>query len=107
MTYHEIASMIKSAGIPHTYYQFKHPQNPPFICFYYPQTSNFQADGVTYQKKELLRIELYTDKKDFKLEKKLEGVLETNGIPWQVDEAYIASEKMFMRTYESEVVING
>lgn len=106
MTYKEIAKLIKSMGIPYTYYQFNHAQNPPFICFYYPEDRNFAADSKVYKKGELLRIELYTELKDFDLELQLENLLDDAELVYSKTQDYISSEKMFMQTYEMEVLIN-
>ena len=107
MTHSQIATMISSVGIPYAYYQFPDDtgQQPPFICFFYPNNNDFLADDTNYQKIEHLVIELYTDNKDFGLEASVEAVLNLNGLVYSRDEEYLDSERMFEVVYEMDVVI--
>lgn len=109
MTYEEIASMIRSIGVPYTYYQFNEGTGiaPPFICFYYESSNDLIADNVNYAKVENLIIELYTKEKDFALETLVGATLNAHEISYQRYESYIDSEKLYMNTFESEVYING
>lgn len=109
MTYKEIATMVGSIGLPYAYYQFTEAtaKAPPFICFYFPGDNDFKADNSNYATIRPLTIELYTDNKDFDLEATVEATLKANGLVFSRDEAYIDSEKMYMITYQTEVVING
>lgn len=115
MTYLDFASIIKgieiSEGvyIPVAYYQFTKDtaKEPPFICYYYTGSNDVMADNKNYQRVRPVVVELYTDNKDFDLEKKVEDKLIENEIPFSKTEAYISSEKMYQITYYMEVVING
>lgn len=109
MTTQEVSSLIASIGIPYAYYQFDEDtaRPTPFICFYYPEEVEFIADNINYIKLMVLRIELYTDEKDFTLENRIESLLIENELPFTHYESYIDSEKMLMQTYETEVYING
>lgn len=101
--------MIASIGLPYAYYQFPDNtgQEPPFICFYFPDNDDFIADNINYTKIEALRIELYTDDKDFTLEAEVEGALKEAGLVYSRSETPIDSERMYLVTYETEVLING
>ena len=109
MTYQGIAQMIETVGIPYAYYQFPENsgQEPPFICFYYPNNNDFVADGENYVKVVQLVIELYTDNKDFSLEASLEVVLAEHDLVFTREETYIDSERMYLETYYTEVIINA
>lgn len=109
MTYEEIATMVSSIGVPYAYYQFTEDtaKPPPFVCFYYPGDNDFKADDSNYATIRPLTIELYTDNKDFTLEATAETILTANGLPFSREETYIDTEKMYMITYQTEVVING
>lgn len=109
MTYKEIKTMISEIGVPFAYYQFTEDtaQPTPFVCFYFPGDNDFKADDSNYAIVRPLTIELYTDNKDFTLEATVESVLSAHGLPYSRSEAYIGTEKMFMTTYQTEVVING
>lgn len=109
MTYKEISQMIAEVGVPYAYYQFPEGtgQEPPFICFYYPNNNDFVADGENYVKVVQLVIELYTDNKDFSLEATLEAVLAEHDLVFTREETYIDSERMYLETYYTEVIINA
>ena len=107
MTYKEIATMVESTGLPYAYYQFPNgtDQACPFICFFLDSSNDFAADNINYQKIRRLNIELYTDNKDFTLEQTVETVLNSNGLVYYREETYLDSERMYMVSYETEIVI--
>ena len=107
MTYKEIATMVESIGLPYAYYQFPNgtDQACPFICFFLDSSNDFAADNINYQKIRRLNIELYTDNKDFTLEQTVETVLNSNGLVYYREETYLDSERMYMVSYETEIVI--
>lgn len=107
MTFTEVATMIHSIGVPYAYYQFPEgtDQACPFICFYFDSSSDFSADNRNYQKIRPLSIELYTDNKDFTLEKTVEDVLSVNGFVYTREESYIDSERMYLVVFETSVAI--
>lgn len=101
MTYPEIAAMVDSVGVPCAYYEFPDGtgQEPPFICFYFPESADFYADDTAYMPAAKLIVELYTDNKDFTLEATLERVLTEKGLAWKREETYLDSERMFLQAY--------
>lgn len=107
MTFQEVATMVRSIGLPFSYYQFNDDTavDPPFIVFYYPENIDLKADGTNYQKIESLIIELYTDNKDFEQEAAVESVLKANGLTWSRVETYIDSEKMYLVTFNTSILI--
>lgn len=107
MTYKEVKTLLSSAGIPVVYYQWpegKAPE-PPYLVFYYPGDNDFKADDSNYSKVRELTVELYTDQKDFALEETVESIL--SPLVYSRNEAYLDTERMFMVSYETEVLING
>ena len=109
MTTQEISKMIADIGVPYTYYQFSKDtaKPPPFICFYYPNSADLMADNINYAKINALTIELYTDSKDFELEKQVEDVLAAHELPYTREETYIDTERMYMAIYYTEVLIDN
>lgn len=107
MTYKEIATMVESIGLPYAYYQFPDgtDQACPFICFFLDSSNDFAADNTNYQKIRRLNIELYTDNKDFTLEQTVEDTLSGSGLVYYREETYLDSERMYMVSYETEIVI--
>lgn len=109
MTQQEVYQMAKEMGFPAAYHHFEEGQSPdpPFIVYLHPESNNFAADGIVYQKIHELNIELYTDKKMPEAESKVEDVLEKYGIFYEKTETYLDTEKMYEVIYEMEVLING
>lgn len=107
MTYKEVKTLLSSAGIPVVYYQWPEGQapEPPYLVFYYPGDNDFKADDSNYSKIRELTVELYTDQKDFALEETVESIL--SPLVYSRNEAYLDTERMFMVSYETEVLING
>lgn len=107
MTYKQVAEMVSSIGVPYAYYQF--PNNtgiaPPFLCFYFNSSNDFAADNTNYQRIRQLSLELYTDNKDFTLEQTVENILNQNGLVYSREETYLDSEKMYMVTFMTEIII--
>lgn len=101
--------MIDETGLPNAYYQFtrKTAQEPPFICFYFPDDDDFLADDENYVGIMELRIELYTNNKDFKLEKKVAKVLKAHELVYTKSETYIESERMYEVIFETEVILDA
>lgn len=117
MTYKEVYQAISSVTVststtdtvPVAYFQFPEDNAPPppFITYYYSSDNDFKADDTNYTLIRDLNIELYTDNKDFTLEKAVEDALTSNGLVYSKSEDYIESEKLYMITFETEVIING
>lgn len=107
MTTQEVAAIVAQVGIPYAYYQFTKDTAvaPPFICFFYPYDNDVKADNSNYQAINHLVIELYTDQKDFALEKTVENVLRSHEMVWSKEEEYLDSERMHEVVYEMDVVI--
>ena len=107
MTYKQVAEMVGSIGVPYAYYQF--PNNtdiaPPFVCFYFDSSNDFAADNVNYQRIRPLTLELYTENKDFTIEQTVENVLNQNGLVYSREETYLDSERMYMVTFMTEIII--
>lgn len=109
MTDLEVKNMLEETGFPVSYHHFEEGEVPalPYLIYLYPGTNDFSADGVVYQGINQLDIELYTDKKDVKTEKRVEAVLKKHGFFYKKTEGYIETEKMYEVLYEMEVLING
>ena len=107
MTIEELAAMLQKMGIPFAYNHFAEGESPepPFICYLLPGSDNFAADGMAYFKISEVRIELYTDRKDLAVERKVEDVLDGQEIFYDKTEVWIQSEKLYEVLYSFEVPI--
>jgi len=101
----EIEKMLERMNIPFRYFLFEEKEavEPPFLVWYLPESNNFFADGIVYEKIARLNLELYTDQKDFELEERLESLLETESMAWNKTEAFLDEEQLYEVLYEMEV----
>lgn len=100
-----IVEILKITGIPFAYDHFAEGESPkpPFICYLYPGSNNFAADGRVYFKVNEVQVELYTDVKDPQTEKKLEDAFDEAGIFYNKTETWIESEKLYEVLYIFEM----
>ena len=101
MTKEVVEGILDEVGIGYAYHHFEPEEAivPPFICWLVPGCDNFAADGKVFFSADEVHIELYTDRKDFELEKRVEGVLDGRGIYWEKTEEYIESEDLYEVLY--------
>jgi hypothetical protein len=105
MTIEQIAAMLQETGIPFAYDHFAEGESPepPFICYLLPGSDNFAADGKVYFKINEVRIELYTDKKDVSVEKRVEDALDDRGIFYNKSEVWISEERLYEVLYSFDM----
>ena len=103
----ELLQILSETQIPFAYHHFAEGESPepPFICYLFPGSNNFSANGKVYYKINEVHIELYTDLKDLAVEQQLEEVLDEHGIFYNKSETWIESEKLYevLYTFEMEV----
>ena len=89
-----IVEILKITGIPFAYDHFAEGESPkpPFICYLYPGSNNFAADGRVYFKVN-----------DPQTEKKLEDAFDEAGIFYNKTETWIESEKLYEVLYIFEM----
>jgi hypothetical protein len=100
----KIIQILEELELPYAYDHFAEGEgpDPPFLCFRCPNSDNFAADGTVYFPITEIDIELYTDKKNPEIEKKLEGLLIGSGIFFEKTETWIESEKLYEVLYSFE-----
>lgn len=108
MTREQIDTLIAGLDLPYAYFQFDEgtDQAPPYILFFFSENTDVHADNSNYVDKEQLNIELYTNFRDFDLEKTIEDYLKLNGFSFYKEYSFIDSEKLWQVAYEMEVIIN-
>lgn len=112
MTYQEVATMVSGIGLDYCYYQFElGPTDPPpklpYVCFFYERNNDLEADNSNYQTIVGLVVELYSETKDFDHEASVESALTGAGLVYNKLSSYIESERMYLTTYTTEVLINN
>ena len=100
-----IVELLTALGIPFAYDHFAEGEcpEPPFICYLFPGSDNFGADGKVYYKINNVNIELYTDKKEPSVEQELEDALDAASIFYDKTEVWIDSEKLYEVLYQFEM----
>lgn len=99
----EIDELLKSTGLPVTYYAWPEKAAPPlpYICYLVAYSNNFSADGSVYLPINHIQIELYTRLKEPMTEGKVEQAL--SSLFWEKTETYIDTEGCYQILYEIEV----
>ena len=97
----ELVKMIRETGLPFAYDHFAEGESPepPFVCYLLPGSDNFSADGKVYHKGTSVHMEVYTDKKDPELEKRVEDVLDAHEVFYNKSETWISSERLYEVLY--------
>ena len=105
MKYDELIILLDEMKISYAYDHFSEGESPdpPFICFLLPDSDNFSADGVVYQKMDHVRVELYTDNKDPQTEENVETVLDEHGLFYNKSEVWIETEKLYEVMFSFEI----
>lgn len=101
----ELLLVLKETSIPFAYDHFAEGESPapPFVCYLLPESDNFAADGKAYFKKNVVHIELYTDRKDLESESAVEMALDAHGVFYNKAEVWIESEKLYEVLYSFEM----
>lgn len=102
MTLSELNNSLKKLGFPVSYSHFAEGHTPkcPYIVLRGMGTDNFSADGIVYHEIEDVDIELYCEKKDPIVEKRISDFLTKNKIYYEKKETNIESENMIQIIYE-------
>ncbi|MBQ9662750.1 MAG: hypothetical protein IJV40_06325 [Oscillospiraceae bacterium] len=105
MTHNELMAMLAGAEIPVAYDHYAEGESPdpPFICFRYPATNHFSADGKAYYLIAQVDVEMYTDLKNPELEARVEDILDAHGIFYDKTEVWIESERLYEVLYTFEI----
>ena len=101
-----ITDMLKELHIPFAYHHFAEGESPdpPFIIYLCPGSDNMYADDTTYFAITDVDIELYTDKKDIRIEKKVEDALNRHGFPYSRMETYIPTERLYEVVFSTQLL---
>lgn len=99
----DIKKILDKSGYPAAYRFFKTKKEPPYICYFIPDSRNINADDINYKGIKHLFIELYTADKNETAENIVENILNENEICFNKIETYIETEKIYMILYDTEV----
>lgn len=99
-----LIGILEELGLPFAYDHFAEGEapEPPFVCYLLPGSRNFAADGQVYHKINEVRLEIYTDRKNLRLEARVEDVLDGHGVFYNKSEVWIESERLYEVLYSFE-----
>ncbi|MDE5620346.1 MAG: hypothetical protein K2I80_07475 [Ruminococcus sp.] len=103
MQLNEIYEKLCTLGIPVAYLQFSKPQKLPFIAYLEAGTEIQGADNYNLYRRIEIRIELYSEKKNPDLERKIENLFRDTEIEKDGD-VYLKEENMFMTVFSFETI---
>lgn len=103
MSLEEIYEKLCTMGIPVAYLQFSKPQKLPFIAYLEAGTEIQGADNYNLFRRTTIRIELYFEKKNPELERKIESLFRSVEITKDGD-IYLENESMFMTLFSFETI---
>lgn len=96
----QLYKLLKGLELPVAYDHFiGDEQTPPFILYRNIDSQTFKADDMTYLRANAYIIDLVTEIKDVELEKQLEDLFDDNHLPYDKEEDYIESERIYQIRY--------
>lgn len=100
MTNEELFNLLESLEIPVALNNFDEPNiELPFIVYSNLPTDTFKADDLVYTSLNNYNVFLCSSKKDIALEEKIERIFNNNHIPFEKEENYLESEKIYQIEY--------
>ena len=99
----EIYEKLCTLDIPVAYLKFDQPQKLPFIAYLEAGTEIQGADNYNLYRRTEIRIELYSEKKNPTLERKIENLFRSVEIEKDGD-TYLEDENMFMTVFSFETI---
>lgn len=107
MTHDEFSTVISGIGLANAYDHFTDDteREPPFICYIYPNRTDFVADNTNYQPIEYVRVEFYSTFRDFDTEKTIGTALNEAGLVYSLASEYLNGEEMWMTVFYTSFVL--
>lgn len=105
MKFEDLKKVLELTGLEVGYHHWETGQVPqlPYILYLDSGSDNFRADNQVYYGIKNIRVELYSNLKNIREEKKLEKILNDHKLPFDNYESYIESEKMYLKAYEIQL----
>jgi len=97
----DIINALLSSGIPGFNTISDAGVKLPYFVFTVSYPANTAADNMNYCINPRLHIELYTLGKDYESMNKLEGAMQSAGLPWQHDTSFLDGQGAFMEVYDT------
>lgn len=94
--------LLEQMGLPVAITSFYTESPLPFIVLLPDGAESSGSDFAAELRRDKYQVELYTVKKDFDLEERLEALFGERGIHFEKYEAYIDEEAMYQCAYQIE-----
>lgn len=99
----EIYEKLCTLDIPVAYLKFNKPQKLPFAVYYENGTDIKGADTLNLYRDVTITIELYSEKKNTQLERRIENLFSDREITKYAD-IFIKDENMFMTAFSFDTI---
>lgn len=99
----EVYELLRSTGLEVYFYEADTDPTLPYIVYLKDGETAWGADERNFLRKEGYIAELYSARKDFENQGKIEAALDAAGIPYDVTEDYIEEEKMYLAAFTFEI----
>lgn len=105
MTLENVNKLLLGLNIDVAYNHFNQKTNPPYVVYYVQVSENLFADNKVISENVIVLIELYTKKKDPKLEGQLKSILNENELPYElVGESFIEDDNVYQVVYSINLI---
>lgn len=105
MTLENIKTILLELNVPVAYNHFNKRTDPPYVVYYVQDSENVFADNTVILENVTVFIELYTKKKDAKLERQLKNILNNNELPYElVGESFIEEDNIYQIIYQVNLI---
>lgn len=106
MTQKELGDLLSTIEISEgvnieiTYDHFTTPNHkPPFIIYFIEDVSTLKADDKVHSQENNFIVDLCVEVKNVELENKIEKLFNDNYLPYDKEEEYLDSERMYQIRY--------
>lgn len=99
----ELYKLLCSTGLEVYFYEADKNPTLPYIVYLKDGETAWGSDGRNFLRKDSYIVELYSARKDFENQGKIEAALDAAGIPYDVTEDYIEEEKMYLAAFTFEI----
>lgn len=99
----EVYELLCSTDLEVYFYEADTDPMLPYIVYLKDGETAWGADGRNFLRKDSYIVELYSARKDFANQEKIEKALDSVGIRYDAMEIYIEKEKMYLVTFAFDI----
>ena len=99
----ELYKLLRSTGLEVYFHEADQGPALPYIVYLKDGEAAWGSDGRNFLRKDSYIVELYSARKDFANQEKIEKALDSVGIRYDATEIYIEKEKMYLVTFAFDI----